>query len=189
MPQPFELGTKVVACGGERGVCGIAGSVGEVTAAHAVLGLEVPNHRLDRLTPPHLALDRWRHAPLLARSIYAELIGGRRFVATVSGIGENALDGAPDEHLYVEDNSFGRVSASRRQGSPAKALAASPRPSAGTSASAASGRTPASAGKTPHRRSIGSRGSQLSVRTKHRPTDLPTRSRSSASAKAGRACA
>ncbi len=38
----------------------------EVVAAHAVLGFEVADDRLDGGAPSQLALDLWRHPPLLS---------------------------------------------------------------------------------------------------------------------------
>ena len=64
IPQPFEEEREVAAGGGEDGVDGIAVGMGEVIAADAVLGLDVADHRLCGRTPPHLVLDRRRHATL-----------------------------------------------------------------------------------------------------------------------------
>jgi hypothetical protein len=58
---------EVVADGGEHGVDGVAGAVSEMIAAHAVLGLEMSDHRLDGGTSPELAFDLGRDATLSER--------------------------------------------------------------------------------------------------------------------------
>ena len=77
MPQPGEQEAEVVAGGGEDGVDGVAGGMGEMVAAHAVLGLEMADDGLDGGAAPGLALDLRRHAPLLARGVDPELVIGR----------------------------------------------------------------------------------------------------------------
>ena len=46
--QPGQQSAEVIAGGGEDGVGGVAGGVGEVVATHAVLGLEMADAGLDR---------------------------------------------------------------------------------------------------------------------------------------------
>lgn len=48
---------EVEAGGGKDGVDSVAGAALEVVAAHAVFGLEVTDHRLDRGAALHLAAD------------------------------------------------------------------------------------------------------------------------------------
>jgi hypothetical protein len=54
--------------------------VSEVIASHAVLGLEVTDHGLDRSTPLELAFDLRCNATLLAGGVDLELVTGRRIV-------------------------------------------------------------------------------------------------------------
>ena len=56
---------EVIADGGEHGVDGIAGAVSEMIAAHAVLGLEMADHRFDGGAPLEFAFDLGRDAALL----------------------------------------------------------------------------------------------------------------------------
>jgi len=62
----------------------------EMIAAHAVLSLEMADDRFDSGTPSHLPFDAWRDAALLTRDEDLELVFGRRVVAVISGIGEDA---------------------------------------------------------------------------------------------------
>jgi hypothetical protein len=64
--EPFEQQAEVVSNGGEDGVCGIAGLMGEIVAAHAVLGFEMSDDRLDGGASSQLALDDLGDAALLA---------------------------------------------------------------------------------------------------------------------------
>ncbi len=68
---------EVITDGGEHGVDGIAGAVSEMIAAHAVLGLEMANDRLDGGPPLELAFDLGRDVALLTCGIDPELIIGR----------------------------------------------------------------------------------------------------------------
>ena len=52
--------------GGEHGIDEVAAAPFEVVAAHPVLGLDVPNDRLDRGAAMHLAADRSGDAACLA---------------------------------------------------------------------------------------------------------------------------
>jgi hypothetical protein len=103
-PQPVEQEAEVVADGREHGVDGIAGTVSEMVAAHAVLGLEMTDHRLDGSAPFHVALDLRGDAALLTGGVDLELVIGRRIVSAVSGIGDGALDGVADHSLHRRDN-------------------------------------------------------------------------------------
>jgi hypothetical protein len=71
--------------------------VPEIVAAHAVLGLEMADHGFDCRPAARLALDRRCHAPFLARDEDPELVIGRRVVAAVSLVGEDARDGVADQ--------------------------------------------------------------------------------------------
>ena len=59
-PQPPDEEAEVVTGGGKHGVGGVAGAVGEIIAAHAVLFLEMADDGLDGGSPSHLALDLGR---------------------------------------------------------------------------------------------------------------------------------
>jgi len=63
--EPANEASEVIADGGKDGIGGIALAVPEVIPAHAMLGLEVADDRLDSGTPSQLALDLRRHPPLL----------------------------------------------------------------------------------------------------------------------------
>ena len=58
-PEPADEAAEVVAGGGEDGVDGIAATVGEIVAAHAVLGFEMADDGLDGGPAAQFALDRW----------------------------------------------------------------------------------------------------------------------------------
>ena len=73
-------------------------------AAHAVLVLEMPDHRLYGRASPEGALDRTREPPLLAGDVDLEalLLGG--MVALVAGIGDDPLQLRPDGLLDLGDD-------------------------------------------------------------------------------------
>ena len=71
---------------------------------HAMLGLEVPDDGFDGGPAPHLAFDLGCHTPLLTGDEDPELIVGRRVVAAVSLVGDDALDGIADERFHLGDN-------------------------------------------------------------------------------------
>ena len=73
--HPAEQQAEVVAGGGEDGVDAIALGSLEIVAAHAVLGLEMADHRLDRGTALHLAADGGGDPADLARDPDPELVG------------------------------------------------------------------------------------------------------------------
>ena len=62
------------------------------------------NHRFDGSAASQLAFDLGREPPLLARHIDPKLVMGRRIVATVAGIGEQALDGVADHVFHGGNN-------------------------------------------------------------------------------------
>ena len=72
--EPAQEQTEVVAGSGEHGVDPVAVAPFEVIAAHPVLGLDVPNDRLDGGATPHLAADRSGDAAHLAADPDAELL-------------------------------------------------------------------------------------------------------------------
>lgn len=88
--QPPEQEGEVVAGGGQDGVEGGALLAGEVVAAHSVFALDVADDGLDRRPPPHLALDGWGDAALLAGGEDPELVALRCVVAAIAGVGEDA---------------------------------------------------------------------------------------------------
>jgi hypothetical protein len=100
---------EIVADGGEYGINGVAGSVSELIASHAVLGLEMTDHRLDRGTPPKLASDLWRGAALLTCGEDSELIIGGGVVAAIAGVGDGATECIADERLHGRDYARQRV--------------------------------------------------------------------------------
>ena len=91
-PQPVEDESEVIACGSEDCVDGMAFAVGEMAASHAVLVLDVANHGFDGGTPLHHLFYGWRNTALLALGEDPKLVSVGRIMATVFGIGENALD-------------------------------------------------------------------------------------------------
>ena len=90
-PEPSDQAAEVVADGGEDGVGGVAPTVPEIVAAHAVLGFEMADDRLDGGPAAQLAFDLGCHAPFLAGDEDPELVIGRRVVAAVSLVGEDIL--------------------------------------------------------------------------------------------------
>ena len=78
-------------------------------AAHAVLSLEMADHRFDGRTSPELAFDLWRDAALLTCSEDPELAIGRRVVAAITGIGDGAIESIADERLHGGDDGRERV--------------------------------------------------------------------------------
>ena len=55
--QPSQEQVEVIPGGGEDGICAVAFVALEVVAVHAVLGLDVADHRLDRGAALHLPAD------------------------------------------------------------------------------------------------------------------------------------
>ena len=88
--QPDQQEPEVVADGGEHGIGGVAGAPGEVVAAHAVVLLEMANHRLHGRPAAELALDLGGDATLLCGCIDARCLRGRRIVTAIAGIGDDA---------------------------------------------------------------------------------------------------
>ena len=98
-PQPGDEAAEVVSGGGEHGVDGVAAGMGKVVAAHAVVVLEMADHRLDGGAAFERALDLIGDAALLARRVDSEPVLGRGVVAAVSGIGDDAIERVADQRL------------------------------------------------------------------------------------------
>lgn len=107
--QPPEQEGEVVAGGGQDGVEGVALLAGEVVAGHSVFALDMADDGLDRRPPPHLALDGWGDAALLAGGEDPELVALRCVVAAIAGVGEDAADLGADGLFHVGDDACQRV--------------------------------------------------------------------------------
>ena len=81
----------------------------EVVAAHAMLGLEMADNRLDGGAPSHLSFDLRGDTALLAGGEDLELVFGGRVVAAIAGIGEDTFDDVADEHFDPRDDLGERV--------------------------------------------------------------------------------
>ena len=88
----------------------------EIIATHAVILLEVADDGLDGCTPSHVAFDLRGDAALLAGGVDFELVFGRRVVATVSGIGDDAIERVADDRLHGGDDGGERVAVIRIAG-------------------------------------------------------------------------
>lgn len=97
--EPTDEAAEVVAGGGEDGVGGVSLPEPEIVAAHAVLGLEMADDGFDGGPAAQFALDLGRHPSLLAGDEDPELVIGRRVVAAVSLVGEDARDGVADHRF------------------------------------------------------------------------------------------
>ena len=73
--------------------------VSEMIASHAVLDHEMTDHRLDGGTPPNSRLI-CGVTRLLTCGENSELIIGRRVVAAMSGIGDDAIERLADKRLH-----------------------------------------------------------------------------------------
>src|SRR5262245_32905483 len=104
-----EWTTSGVAGGGEDGVDGVAGGVGQMIAAHPVLALQVADHRLDGRAAFHLSPDGRRHTPLLAAGVDAHVVRGGCVVAAIAGIGDDACERGAGRALDVGDHGGKRV--------------------------------------------------------------------------------
>ena len=100
-PQPADEEAEVVSGCCENGIYGITRSVSEIVSVHPVLGFQMPYDGFDGRPTPHLAFDLGRHAPLLTGDEDAELVIGRRIVAAIPFVGDDALDGVADERLHL----------------------------------------------------------------------------------------
>ena len=108
-PQPSDQAAEVVADCGEDGIGGVAASEPEIIAAHAVFGLEMADDGFDGGPAAQFALDLWGHPSLLPREKDPELVIGRRVVAAISLVGENARDSVADERLHVGNHGCQRM--------------------------------------------------------------------------------
>jgi hypothetical protein len=111
---------EVVAGSGKHGVAAVAAMSFEVIAAHPVLGLDIPNDRLDRGAAPHLAADRGSDAAHLATDPDAELL--RMVVAARAFVDMDAVSPDPGQRLQLGDD---RPKVSPSKGLPCSALACS----------------------------------------------------------------
>src|SRR5258708_7100912 len=80
--EPAQEEAEVVAGGGEDGVDAVAVATLEMVAAHAVLGLEMTDDRLDRGSALHLAADGFGDVADLAADPNPELV--RMIVAAIA---------------------------------------------------------------------------------------------------------
>ncbi len=80
--------------------------MGEVVAAHAVIVLEMPDHGFDRSPTFELAFDLLSDPAPLSGNVDLELMFGRGVVATIAGIGNDALEHVTDQRLHI-GNDFG----------------------------------------------------------------------------------
>lgn len=87
--------------------------MGEMISAHAVLGFQVADDRLDRRPALEFAFDRLGDAPLLPRDEHAELMGRRRIVAAIAAIGDDAFDRRPDLLFHFRDHGRQRMAVIR----------------------------------------------------------------------------
>ena len=109
--QPAQEEAEVVAGGGEHGIDAIAVAPFEIIAAHAVLGLDVADDRLDRGAPLHLAADRGGDAPDLAGDPDAELL--LVIVAAIALVDMDAAGFDPGQLLQLGDDRPQRVAVER----------------------------------------------------------------------------
>src|SRR5260221_13315031 len=95
--EPAQEEAEVVAGGGEDGVDAVAVATLEMVAAHAVLGLEMTDDRLDRGSALHLAADGFGDVADLAADPNPELV--RMIVAAIAlmdAAGVGRREAAPD---------------------------------------------------------------------------------------------
>jgi hypothetical protein len=102
--QPFEQPAEVVAGGGENGVGGVAIGPSEIVSAHAVLGLGVSDHGLDRGAAAQLAFDGLGDKASLARDIDLELVIGRGVVAAIAAVDDDAGEVRADLRLDLRNH-------------------------------------------------------------------------------------
>src|SRR5271170_3561350 len=81
---------EVVSGGGEDGVDRVAGWSGEVVATHPMFAFGVADDRFDGGASAQLAFDVFGDAPPLAGDIDLEAMIGRRIVAAVATVGDDA---------------------------------------------------------------------------------------------------
>jgi hypothetical protein len=93
--DPSDEATEVVAGGSEDGVIGVAVTVPEIVATHAMLGFEMADNGLNSGSAVQFSLDPRRHPSLLAGDEDPELVIGRRVVATVALVDEDGASRRP----------------------------------------------------------------------------------------------
>jgi hypothetical protein len=114
--QPFEQPAEVVPGGGEDGVGCVTVHPGKIVSAHAMLGLGVSDHGLDRGAAAQLAFDCLGDAVSLARDIDLELVVGRGGVAAIAAVGDDAREVGTDLRLDLRDHGGQRVAVIRVAG-------------------------------------------------------------------------
>ena len=80
-----------------------------MVAAHPVLGFEVADAWLDGGSSSEVAFDRFGDAPLLAGDIDPELVLGRRVVAAIASVGDDARKVRADLGLDLRQDLAERV--------------------------------------------------------------------------------
>jgi hypothetical protein len=75
----------------------------------------MPDDWLDGRAPSHLTLDVFGDAPLLAGNVDLEPVLGRRVVATIAAVDDNARQARADLLFDVGDDLFERVPAGCRE--------------------------------------------------------------------------
>src|SRR5215469_18723710 len=100
--EPAQEQTEVVAGGGEHGIDTVAAAAFEIIAAHPVLGLDMPNDRLDSGAATHLAADRGGDAAHLAADPDAEFLGV--VVAAIAFVDVDATGLDPGQRFQFRDD-------------------------------------------------------------------------------------
>jgi len=83
--------------------------MGEVVAAHSMLGLQMADDRLDSGAASQLAFDRFGHASSLPRDEHPKLMRRRRIVAAIAAVGDDARDARADLLLHLGKHSGERM--------------------------------------------------------------------------------
>lgn len=109
--EPPQEEAEVESDGSEERVGAVAVWAFEVVAAHAVLGLQVADHRLDGGPALHLATDRLGHPTDLARDEDPEAV--RVAVAAIAAVDMDAADGDAGEPFHTGDHGSERVAVER----------------------------------------------------------------------------
>jgi hypothetical protein len=107
--QPCAEAPEVIADGSEHGVDRVAGRMGKIIAAHAMLGFHVADDRLDGGPSPQLAFDALGDAALLTRDINLEAMRSRRVVTAIAAISDDAIKRRADQPLNLGDDDAERV--------------------------------------------------------------------------------
>jgi len=85
-------GPEVIADGSEHGVDGVAGRMGKIIAAHAMLGFHVADDRLDGGPSPQLAFDALGDAALDADRGPADALATSAWYCPRTGVTGNAYE-------------------------------------------------------------------------------------------------